>query len=351
MMYRAYKITLATLLVIVQVSLTPLPSRAAPPRLSIFHFDVNVGDATLILSPDGHGVLIDAGNRLRGHNPVKEFFDRAKADGHLTSLDYVIVTHYDADHIGGMDEVLNSGWYPEIQVFDRGNSFLPPLDRAYVKNTCKKVTDVDKVEQLVNWGTAPRQFCSVAKRRASCQIVEYFLAAERGGKRKTMKPGDVIILDHGIEIVALVVNAKDIDGQTVDVFYQGRRNDCGSNDLSIGLLLKYGNFRYLIAGDLTGDPSQSVADVEELIRDDAQNVDVYRINHHGAETSSSPDFMKAISPTVVVVSNGKKFGHPRRSGERYGRRAAGCVEAPRSAPVAVREDRHSRRARRGRGGG
>ena len=39
---------------------------AAPPKMTIFHFDVNVGDATLILSPDKHAVLIDAGDRGRG---------------------------------------------------------------------------------------------------------------------------------------------------------------------------------------------------------------------------------------------------------------------------------------------
>jgi beta-lactamase superfamily II metal-dependent hydrolase len=79
---------------------------AIPPRMSIFHFDVNTGDATLIVSPDGHGVLIDAGDRGRGINPISEFLNRAKDDGVLTSLDYVIATHYDADHIGGMDELL-----------------------------------------------------------------------------------------------------------------------------------------------------------------------------------------------------------------------------------------------------
>jgi len=51
---------------------------ATPPKLTIVHFDVNVGDATLVLSPDGHAVLIDAGNRGRGLNPIGEFLERAR---------------------------------------------------------------------------------------------------------------------------------------------------------------------------------------------------------------------------------------------------------------------------------
>ena len=123
-------------------------AEAAPPRLSIFHFDVNTGDATLIISPDGHGVLIDAGDQGRGLNPIREFLDHARRENVLTSLDYVISTHYDADHIGGMDEVLTHGWYPAIAALDRGNAFLPPFDRQYVQNSCRGI-DPDQAEQLV----------------------------------------------------------------------------------------------------------------------------------------------------------------------------------------------------------
>lgn len=83
----------------------------------------------MVISPDGHGILIDAGPAGCGLNPVKEFMDRTKQDGRLTSLDYVVSTHYDEDHIGGMDEVLDeNGWYPTEAVYDRGDSFLPPFD-------------------------------------------------------------------------------------------------------------------------------------------------------------------------------------------------------------------------------
>ena len=61
---------------------------------------------------------------------------------------------------------------------------------------------------------------------------------------------------------------------------------------------------------LTGDPAQKVANVEGLIADDAADVDVYHVNHHGSKTSSSVAFMQVIQPTVAIVSNGQSFCHP-----------------------------------------
>jgi len=199
--------------------------QAAPPKLSIYHFDVNTGDATLLISPDGRGVLIDAGDRGRGINPIGEFLNRARNDGVLTSLDYVITTHYDSDHIGCADELLAGNWYPEVAVLDRGNNFLPRFDRSYVEDKCFKIVDV--AQNVDPWGTAPAASCP-SSRRASCQIVEYFVAAEAGGKRREIQPGEVLQLDHGIELVAVAVNGADLDGDSVDVHFSGRRNDCAA---------------------------------------------------------------------------------------------------------------------------
>ncbi len=280
-------------------------SAQIPPRMRIYHFDVNVGDSTLIISPDGRGVLIDFGTFTGGVNnrpPVKEFLDQAKADGILTSLDFTIASHYDADHIRWLDFLYENGWYPEVQAYDRGNSLLPSFD---VNKNCGSNINMVQAEQQFPWDTA--EHCD---KTASCQTIEYLLAAEAGGKRQTITPGTKIELDHGIEIVALVVNAQDIDGLTKEVYFPGRRDDCAANDLSIGLLVKFGDFRYLTAGDLTGDATERVANIEEMIQDDAENVDVYHVNHHGSRTSSSIGFIEAISPTVAIASAGNRFGHP-----------------------------------------
>ena len=283
-------------------------AEADPPKLTILHFDVNVGDATLIISPDGHAVLIDCGDEGRGVNPVMELLDRWKASGHIAQLDYTIATHYDADHIGGFPELFAAGWYPELQAIDRGDVMLPRFSREDLNDTFS-VGALDTLEQLAPWGTAPEKYC---KKPVSEQFARYILTAQRGGKRTAAEPGMTLTLDHDIRLTVLAVNGRDIDGDSVEIFFPGRLDNCAMNDLSVAVLLEYGDFRYLVAGDLTGVREDKVADVEELIIDDAKDVDVYQLNHHGSSSSSSLDFLQSIHPTVAVCSSGKKYNHPRR---------------------------------------
>jgi beta-lactamase superfamily II metal-dependent hydrolase len=99
---------------------------AAPPKMSIYHFDVNTGYATLIVSADGRAVLIDAGDRGRGINPIVEFLNRARGDRAIQSLDFTIATHYDADLI----EV--SVWRRSYRVFRwRNGSHIGSGDRYF----------------------------------------------------------------------------------------------------------------------------------------------------------------------------------------------------------------------------
>ena len=164
-----------------------------------------MGDATLIISPDGHGVLIDAGKTGRGSDPIVDYLDRAKADNKLKSLDYTIVTHYDLDHLGGMDEVYAGGWYPAIAVYDRGGNPIRKFSDWRARECLD--TKAEAIKNSAVWGSAPAEFCP---KPLSCAFFEYLHSAEEGGKRKTLKAGDKIELDHGIEIVTLVANAKDL---------------------------------------------------------------------------------------------------------------------------------------------
>ena len=195
----------------------------------------------------------------------------------------------------------------------QGRFFSSPLDEDYIEEKCPDI-DLNALKAVTVWGSAPSEHCSISGgRRVTCAIAEYVMAAEGSGKRETLDAGDVITLDHGITLTTVISNATAINGSTTEVFFPGRRDDCGDNDLSVGLLLTYGDFKYFIGGDLTGRQEEDVAEVELLILDEVKDIDVYHINHHGADTSSHEDFIKAMDPTVAVVSNGSKFGHPRQT--------------------------------------
>ncbi|MFC1706833.1 ComEC/Rec2 family competence protein, partial [Planctomycetota bacterium] len=97
------------------VLLTAVQATGTP--LRIYHFDVEQGDATLIMSPVGRAALVDAGANGMGADRI---VPRLLSLG-VQSLDYIVVTHYDADHVGGVDEVVGAGFRP-LALLDRGTS-------------------------------------------------------------------------------------------------------------------------------------------------------------------------------------------------------------------------------------
>src|SRR5262244_4331825 len=76
-------------------------SQAQKP-LTIYSIDVEGGQATLFVSPSGESMLVDAG--LPGARDADRIAAAAKSAG-LTQIDYMVVTHYDADHVGGVKDV------------------------------------------------------------------------------------------------------------------------------------------------------------------------------------------------------------------------------------------------------
>lgn len=79
--------------------------------------------------------------------------------------------------------------------------------------------------------------------------------------------------------------------------------------MSIALLIEWRGFRMFAGGDIEKFTEQKIADL-----DDALDVDVYKADHHGSDTSTSSDFIRDLAPTVVIISNGDdgKYNHPRQ---------------------------------------
>lgn len=214
----------------------------ADSELEIHFLDVGQGDSTLITC-DGHSMLVDAGKNDQG----TEIQSYLESKG-ITEFDYVIGTHPDSDHIGGLDVILYK--------FDTGQVFMPD----YAKDT-KTYDDVVQVIKNKNL------------------------------KRSQPGVGDTYELG-GAEFTIVAPN-KDYGDQ--------------ANDYSIGFLLTHGENTFLFTGDAEEDSEEDMA-----ANDIPLKADVYKVAHHGSKTASTEEFMEKVDPEYAVISagEGNSYGHP-----------------------------------------
>jgi len=238
--------------------------------LLIRHIDVGHGDATLIVAPDGESLLVDGGSNHQGQRIVVPLI-RGLGIG---ALDFVLATHYDSDHIGGLDEVIRE-LEPAQSVLDRGGS-----------------AERDQ-----------RSFEAYADQAAQ--------------KRKKIEPGETINLGSAVRVTCVAAGGRILGGSSV--FLDGT----SENAASVALVVQYKQFDYFIGGDLTGggrSGARRTADVESVLAPVVGDVDVVKLNHHGGASSSNKRFLTALRPEVGVISVGN--GGANRSRYRYPSRDA-----------------------------
>ncbi len=213
-------------------------------ELIITFFETTEGDIILIESPGGSKVLIDgaleAREAVNALDHVLPFWDR--------SLDMVMLTHPDADHLGGLEAV---------------------IDRYTVEHVLDSAVSHDS-------GLAGSWTAALAKRGGGHSAEEGMLISLNGGV--TLE-----ILRAGNPYESAPVN----DGSTV-------------------ILLHYGEFKALLTGDISRRVELMLADNRDV------QADLLKAAHHGSITSSSERFLKAVSPQIAVVTAGSqnRFGHP-----------------------------------------
>ncbi len=249
-------------------------SFAAARDLEIYWVDAEGGASTLIVAPSGESLLVDTGNGRPDNRDAKRIFAAAQTAG-LKKIDYLLLTHYHGDHIGGMAAL--STMIPIGVYLDHGPSV--ELDRPNVQKIYAAY------EKLVV------------------------------GKRRIVKPGDTIPV-KGLNVEVLISAGKAI---TKPVNGGGAANpECANfkkheppepdpdNNMSVGILVKYRNFRFLDLGDLTWDYEQRLVCPANLIG----KVDLFQTSHHGLDRSNSPQLIWAIQPSVAVMNNGATKGGP-----------------------------------------
>jgi len=222
----------------------------ASPRnylLKVSFLDVGQGDAIFIESPTGNQMLIDGGpdkNILNALSRVMLFYDK--------TIDVVLATHPDQDHIGGIPLVLKN--YTVSKYVDSGAT-----------------STTGTFKELAN---------ELSKNNVKKEIV-----------------GAGEIIDFGDGVFLKILHPYELKGKD-------------TNKNSIVAKLYYGNSTFLFTGDAPTDVELYLAktDGKEL------KSDVLKVAHHGSRNSLSPEFLSAVSPEYSIISVGKNnsFGHPHK---------------------------------------
>lgn len=242
-------------------ALFPQGGEGSPPTgLTVVMVNVGQGDGLIVRAPNGAIHVVDAGPNGQGTAAMLPNITALAP----VSYGYTFLSHFHDDHQGGMDEVLLA------------RSFTYAYDRGDVRRT--------------NTSTPTTQYLSAA-----------------GSKRRTITPGQVLALGGGATMTCIAVNGQVTGGTTVDPTTSAQEE----NSRSVALRLDYGNFQMWFGGDLTGGAS-STADVEGPASLACGDVDVYKVNHHGSNTSTSNNLVVRLNPELAVVSCGtaNSYGHP-----------------------------------------
>ncbi len=217
-------------------------------NLTVAFLDVGQGDAIYIEAPNGNQVLVDGGpgrQVLRELGHVMPFYDR--------SLDVILSTHPDQDHVGG----------------------LPPvLERMDISN-------IVTTENTSNTGAYGAFEEAIIKERA---------------KRTLARAGERIILDDGVVLEILFPDRNAYGWET--------------NTSSIVARLTYGEKSFLLTGD------SPIAVEKYLVGTYGGDLKttVLKLGHHGSRTSSSREYISAVDPEYAIISAGlnNKYGHPHK---------------------------------------
>ena len=253
--------------------------------LVIHHIDVGQGDCIFIQTP-GKTILVDAGNSGKGKSVVIPYLKSLR----VSHINYVIASHYHADHIGGLDEILDA--FEVDTVFDRGTLHPVPRSRIYASYV-KAIGKTPRV--TVQPGTSFS---------AGSSMVLRFVAAD--GKCEGDDPTPI---DEATQ--------RSIDENSLSIGFTITYTDTSAFPATRPALCSMRHaprpvFSYFTGGDLTGYDDRDAIDLETSVAGLVGYVDAMKINHHGSHSSTNPTFISTLSPACVFISLGRNnsYGHP-----------------------------------------
>ena len=232
---------------------TPTPPVTSTEGQVLVHvIDVGQGDAILLTAPEGN-ILIDAGDNIeRYEQALKNYL----AGLGITKLNYIILTHPHADHIGGADVILKN--------YKIDTVIMP--DKAATSKVYEAVLD------------------GIEQNGADLELAEAGMTFSLGSL--------------SCKILAPLKEYSD------------------ANDCSVVIRATFGSVSMMFTGDAEGN-LEGKAEKDILAKYNANELqcDFLKVGHHGSDTSTSPALLKAVSPKIAAIScgTGNKYGHPVQS--------------------------------------
>ena len=251
---------------------------SAAQTLDIYFIDVEGGQSTLIVTPAAESFLIDTGYGGSDGRDSTRILAAAR-DAGVKQIDYLLMTHFHPDHDGGVVEL--SRQMPIKTFFDHGDLVRSPEALAESR-----------------WPATQAAYNA-------------YLAARAKGKHVEPKPGDRLPL-KGVEAIWVSSAAATI---STPVGGAGQTNPaCGpsappaqeqlENPRSTGFQLRFGRFRFVDLGDLSGAPLFALVCPKSLLGP----IDLYLVPHHGGPDVSYPATFVAVKARVAIVNNGATKG-------------------------------------------
>jgi beta-lactamase superfamily II metal-dependent hydrolase len=258
-----------------------------PGWLEIHHIDAGEGMATLIVSPVGRSMLVDAGeaewDKAEGAKTVGAYVREVLG---CAQLDYLVASHFHVDHVGfpGYGGI----WYLQQQGFVFGRLLHRDLYR----------------------------YSGVGG--ATLDAWRAYLGSEGG---RALNPEIATVGAGQVELgggVSFAFVAVDANGALRAGNFAADATPPDENDYSLAAVLRMGRLDYLTAGDLPGKTMVSQQggyayhDGETRAAPLVKDIDVYRVSHHGSNYSSNATWLAELRPrvSIIQVGDGNQNGHP-----------------------------------------
>jgi len=250
-------------------------------QLRVYFVDVEGGQSTLFVAPDGENLLVDTGSPdARNPNAPRDASRIAavcKLAG-VTKIDNLLVTHYHSDHVGGLPQL--AALVPVARFIDHGVN----RETAEVQGGASTIAGYNAYQKVL---------------------------ADSHAEHLTVKPGDVLpIKAFHVEIVSgdgeVIAKPLAAGGEPNPACASSPLKDAENteNDRSLGMVITFAKTRILDLGDLTWNKERGLmCPVNKLGR-----FDVYVVSHHGLINSGSPALVDAIAPRLAIEDNGPRKG-------------------------------------------